>query len=320
MPTQLFISILKKAKSKFLLTNSKTFMLNNLEITDKSLFNLSQIYIHLKQYFQEQKLKKVKAIICSPSLSEINEPIKNLFLLQQILVCCKAGITIEKIIGKSQWQKGSNMTPLNFLQKKEINNQLNFFKRFLPPKNKSPYKWLIATALITTFLITVQVKLFTQQKEKLLISNKKVNELKVENESLENQLKQIQLIQSENKKLEIRKNRIIKKQNNKNLLNNILLSISNTIPNNCWLEHLKISHNSTSKKQKSILLEGKAFNEKEILRFTDHLHKTSQLDLLKIESIKKDKIKLKNAIKPYSFKITGVFKPKTSKKECFVQI
>lgn len=314
-PSQLFVGKLKKTKSKFLLTNSKVFNLNNLEVTNKALFNLSKIYIHLKQYLKEQKLKKAKAIICSPAISKIKDPIKNLFLLQQILAFCKAGIIIEKIIEQPQWQKESNMALPSFFPKKNINNQLNFFKRFLPPKNKSTYKWIITTILMASLLIVLQVKLLTIQKEKLSLTNKKANELRVENELLETQLKQIHLLQIENKKLETRKNKIIKKHNKKITPKNILLSIANTIPKNCWLERLKIKtepkqnpKDSSAPKQKVILLEGKAFDEKEILKFIDSLTKTPQLASLKIETIKRDKNKFKNTTNPYSFKLRGIYK------------
>lgn len=306
---QLIISLLKKTKDKSFLVHPKTIKLKFCDVQNKAIYNTSAIYLHIKKYLQENKIKKVKAIICSPRILKLGQNTKNLFLLQLILCCSKANLLIEKIIGKTilkntVLKNGENMT---FFANDDLSDRLDFFKQFKPPHKNNSFKWLTTTSLILILMIFAQFKLQKAKTKKLYEITKKINIEKNQNDILQKQLQQIHLTQQQNKKLEQQKEKIIKTNKKQNNPQNILFAISKSIPNNCWIENLKINYSLKNKKtkQKTILLQGKALENKDVLNFMSKLSKTSKIKNLKIKSIKKEKL-------TYSFSISGAIGSKSA--------
>ncbi|MFH1644660.1 MAG: PilN domain-containing protein [bacterium] len=297
---KLLISKIKRYGNKFFLKNPRTFNIQASQ--DNKIFNLSSIYTQIKNYLKKNKHKKTKAIICSPQAS--NE--KN--LLQLTLVCSKANLLIEKITGKSQLKRENCMT---FFNKNDLDNQLDFFKKIKPPKKSFPFFWITGTTcliLITLFTLNQLQQLETRKLEYL---NDKFKKMNTQNENLKILLQQNHSLQANNKKLNDQKKLLQKAQNNPQ---NILLSISQTIPDICWLENLKFDYLSKDKtgknKQHLILIQGKAVENKDILNLTKKLSLNPLFNNIKIESIKKEKFETNRfhleKPKVYSFKISGI--------------
>ncbi len=313
---QIIISLLKKRKNLFFLTKPKTIKLRLCEIQSKAIYNISNIFLYIKKYLHENKMKKATVIISSPKINSnflITQDTKgheslSLFLLQLILCCSKANLLIEKIIGKNILQNGDDMT---FFSKDNLDNQLDFFKQFKPPRKNKPYFWLTSTSLVLILITFSQFKLQTLEKEKLEKTKQKIDIVKEQNNALQKNLRKIHSLQSKNKNLKKQFEKILKTQKKQNNPKNILLSISKTIPDNCWLENIKIAK-KPGNKQKTILLTGNALDDKDILNFVSKLSKSSKIKKLKIESIKSEKSSADNRFrdtkypKTYSFRISGI--------------
>ena len=319
-PKQIIISLLKRSKSRFILIKPKTSKLHLLEIQKKQIFNISNIFLYIKKYLQENNIKEAKVIISSPKINSyyLKTPKKfdlqeslNLFLLQLILCCSKANLLIEKIISKSILQNGNNMT---FFSKNNLDNQLDFFKQFKPQRKNNPFVWLTSTSLILILIILTQFKLQKIEETKLETTKQKIESIKKQNGILQNKLHKMHTLQSKNEKLKKQFEKILKTQNKQNNPKEILLSISKAIPDNCWLENIKIFKKPETKR-KAILLTGNAPEDKDILNFISEISKSPKFKNLKIDSIKSEKVLENNRFldvnhpKIYSFRITGNLTP-----------
>ncbi len=309
----LLLSKLDKQKDQFILNEKRIINLNNSEIKDGILYNLSAVCLHIKNFLETNKIKEAKAIICIPKLSTKKEILQKLNTFKVALCACKANLKIHKIIDHSLLIKGENMAPKNFFYKKELENRLDFFKTFNPPKSKNPYKWFLFSGIALFCLITslyiiqadnnCQLDLLHPQNTKLLNKNKR----------LENEVKVLHSVKNENYKIKDKIEKIKKIKTSLNNPINILVATTKNIPENSWLTNIAFGNfdnlentNKKLKESKKLEIEGITTHEEEITSFLNKLSKSPEITNLKLSKIQKMKKSQINQLKPhYNFKFSG---------------
>lgn len=295
----LFLSKLKKIKEKFFSLKSKYIPLKNFEINDGKIFNPSSLFLKIKNFLKENKLKKPKAIICIPSIITKKDLLIKLITLQFALCTSKSGLKIEKIISDQLLKRDEKMSLKNFFTKNELNNKLDFFKQFKANQNKHPKNWFLLSIIGIICLFAILFKITSHKNSQLILLKNKNKILKKKENMLENKIKTMQHIVTQNNTLKIKLEKIKKLKNSFRNPNNILLPITQTLPKSCWLQRINIS----SKKPKILEIEGFSNKEQNITEFIKDLSKTPQLHSLRLEKLKRTKKNTKSA--SYSFKLSG---------------
>ena len=300
--SKLLIAKLIESKKNYYLFDIKNINLTNLEVENSLIFNLSSIFLHINKYLKQNNIKKPKAIICLPNINKNDSFFKDLLVLQASLLISKSELSIQKIIGSKILKKGVNMPYKFFFDKKEIANQLDFFKKLQPPQKTSPKSWILLTIFLaisyTFFFVHIQI----DNKKELENITHKNTELAQKLKTLPEEIKNLQKLKIMNAQLEKKINKI---KNSKNKTNNpldILMHISQNIPTNCKLTKINIStKNKNNKKKKRLLLEGITISQEVINDFSNKLSKNTKLAKTKIIQIKK----IKNTAQKneYNFKI-----------------
>ena len=297
----LFISKLKNKKNKFLLTNEETICFNNLEIKNGILYNLSVIYSNVKNFLNKNNLKKSKSIIFFPYLYKKETLKQKLNILQLALCICKTGLKIEKIIGISILKKAYNMPFKNFFYKKDLENQLDFFKTFSQTKNNHPFKWILFTIMSLSCLITTMFIIHLNTKEKFNFLINQNIELINANKLLEKKVLIFHNIKKENDLIKSKIEKIKKIKNNRYSPENILIETAKNIPDSSWLT--KIKFNKLKNKNLNIDLEGLTIKEHEITTFKKNLSKSPIF-----KTVKLTKIQNHNSKEKCLFKIQAKYK------------
>ncbi len=297
--SKLLIAKLIESKTDFYLFDIKNIKLNNLEHTDNLLFNLSSVFLHIKNYLKQNNIKsettfnvKAEAIVCLPNLKfnvvEKKSFNQNLYVLQASLLISKSGLKIKKIIGSKILKKGNNMPYKFFFAKKEIANQLNFFKQLQPPQKTSPKSWLYLTIFLAISYTFFFARIQNDKKIELENLTQRNAELGKKLNPLPEQIKKLQELKIMNVKLEKKISKIHKSKNKTNNPLDILTHISENIPENCKLTKINISSKTkNSKKKKILLLEGITQSQETITDFTNKLSKHAKLAKTKVINIKK---------------------------------
>ena len=291
----IIISQLKDQNDRYKIFNTKKIDLNNLEIQDNKLFNLSQIFLILKNYLSNSKIKRANAIINFEKIPT------DLIILQIVLCMTQINLKIKKIINLNNLLKENSMP--NFLDKKEIDKQLDFFKQFEKPKTKFNIFFILLTIVTLSlefiFLInftknkTKYVKNLQNQKDKLSanISNLK-NELKIKenlaiiNEKLTKQISKINCISKKNK-----------------YISTIFSQIPEYLPKETRLTKIIFNKNKQNKKQ--LIFLGQSFNQENIIKLVQNLEQNTNLYKIKVINIQKvknldDKVLYNFKIKSYT--------------------
>ena len=294
--SNLLIGQLKKVKNKFLLIDINERKLNSSEFINGRPFNLSLIFLSVKNYLEKNKLKHCKTIFCITDLEKKEWLQQTLTILQIALILGKLNLKIKKILDSNILKKGLSMT--FFINKKELDTKLDFFKRLRPEKKTSPLKWLFA-ALCLSILILI-TSLITQK-----INHQKLNFLKIESKkllketlSLKSKTIKLQQLKLENEKLDSQISKVTKYQKNIEKQLNILIFISKIIPKKCHLT--KINTNLKTKKPQ-INIEGSAFSQQKVVKFQEKLTQNEifkKVQLVNIQRVKKDE-----KAPEYAFKI-----------------
>lgn len=301
--SKLLIAKLIESKKSYHLFDIKNIKFTNLEIENNLIFNLSSIFLHIKNYLKQNNIKKAETIVCLPNINKKDSFFKNLLVLQTSLLISKSELNIRKIIGSKILKKGVNVPYKFFFDKKEIANQLDFFKKLKPPEKTSPKNWLLLTIFLvisyTFFFVHIQI----DNKKELENITEKNSKLAKKLKTLPEEIKNLQKLKIMNAKLEKKINKI---QNSKNKTNNpldILIHISQNIPENCKLTKINIStKRKKNKKKKMILLEGITISQEIINNFSNRLSKHVKLAKTKIIQIQKIKDPIQK--NKYIFKIT----------------
>ncbi|MBD3272769.1 hypothetical protein GF385_00260, partial [Candidatus Dependentiae bacterium] len=272
--SNLFIAKLIESQNNFYLFDIKNIKLEKLDFFDNVFFNISSIFLNIKKYLKQNKIDKAETIVCLPDINKIkkNNLYKNLIILQSTLLISKTELKIKKIISSKILKKGINMPYKFFFNKKEVSDQLNFFKQFHPPKKTSPKNWLFLTIFLsisyTLFFMKIQ-----NTKNKELKKLKNQNALLAKKTNLTSkQIKKLQELKALNSKLEKKLEKYKVKNNNPK---DILIHISKVIPNNCKLTKINLyskkSSNPIKAKKKIIVLEGITKLQEEINKFSKKL-------------------------------------------------
>ncbi len=317
--SSLLLSKLKKEKNKFLLIKPKTIEFKNQELKDGILYNISSLYLHIKNFLKENRFKKPKVIISTLFPDSKNKPQKQLNVLQVALCASKSCLKIEKIIGISILKKDDKMPFLNFFYKKDLEKQLDFFNQFTTPPNTPPFKWLFFSGIASACLFAT---IFTIQKNKNLefttINTKKIK-MQKSNKVLEKKVKKLHEIKKSNVLVK-QKVEILKKMKNRHdNPKNVLLAISKNIPEDSYLTNLKINipKNKKFKNFENLELEGIATKQQDVLKFIKTICQSCPSRNFKISNIEKlknsdkKKFKSKASKKYFGFKISGQLKRTT---------
>ncbi len=304
----LFLSKLKNKKNRYLITNSKTTQLTNLETNNEALFNLSAIYTHIKNFLSLNNLKKPTTIFCSPTLNQQKENNQKLNTLQIALCLNKAGLKIQKIIGQSILLKGEQMRFLNFFYKKDIDKQLNFFNSQKTKPSKSPFKWLLLSSIAFFYLLMILTSVHSDKKIKLNQLQSQNLEISKQNKILEEKSKELHNTIKANNKIKEKIEKIQRTKTQTNNPVNTLFFIADHMPKNSWLTNINIPQSN------NIELEGITKNEIEVTKFIKNLSLSPELKNIKLIKIKKGlNKKKKNPL--YKFKISAQCKIQTLDKK-----
>lgn len=291
---KLLIAKLIESKHNFYLFDIENIKLTNLEHTDNLLFNLSSVFLHIKNYLKKNNIKKGGAIICLPNLLEKTSNLKKksfnqkLYVLQASLLISKSELKIKKIIGSKILKKGNNMPYKFFFAKKEMANQLDFFKQLQPPQKTSPKSWLYLTIFLAISYTFFFARIQNDKKIELKNLRQRNAELAKKLIPLPKEIKKLQKLKIMNAQLE---KKISKIQNSKTKTNNpvdILMHISNNIPKNCKLTKINLStKRKKNHKKKQLLLEGITLSQESITNFANKLSKHAKLAKIKLINIQK---------------------------------
>ncbi|MFC1894333.1 PilN domain-containing protein [Candidatus Dependentiae bacterium] len=294
----LFLSILKKQRTNFYLKSKENFNLNNFEFKETKIFSPSKIYLFIKKFMQKNKFRKADVITNIPTLINYTKEKQKLIVLQHILVLTKAGLKITKIISKNYLEKKEDMF---FLNKKELNKELDFFKPFKTNPNNSPTLWLFFSFLALIISTIICNTFYKNTKNKLIHIDKKNFNISQENISLEKQI--IQLNSLSTKNLMIKK--ILTKLKNSDNTKELLILLAKNIPKNTWVTIFKTKN--TKKENNHLLIEGITKKPKEVTEFIKKLFATKSFGEIKLVSLKKHKPKQKkNGSKLFNFKISNL--------------
>ena len=303
---KIFLAILKKSKKSFIFLNPKEIMLKDYVLVNDRLFNLSQVYLEIKKYLNDQKIKIKKAIIAFAPINTKSQLEQKLISLQIALTVSKTGLFVEKILGKSLLEEKLKK---DFAMSK-LDNQLDFFNEF-KPKNKDNYiKFLILFLGLFT-LIFLGIFMIQKNKNKTLKNlEKQFSEISTENKNLLSKKQEFTKLKIETNKLQIKSSVIeksLKKQNNPK---NYLEIISKNIPENSCLNSIKFLFNKVESKNKNLEIEGFTIDQKHVSDFMNKLLQSKRFVNLKIEVLEKTKINKKKQadltkLKLYKFKISG---------------
>jgi len=317
----LFLSKLDKQKNQFNLNKKSIVNLNNSEFKDGILYNLSTIYLQIKDFLKINNIKKTRAIICIPNLSQKKEFIQKSNILKVALCACKANLKIKKIIDCSLLTKDIQMDHKSFFYKKDLENRLDFFKTFNPPPTKNPHKWFLFSGITLFCLVITLYVIQSDNKPRLNLLLPQNANLSEKNKKLEEEIKILHSAKNENNKLKEKIEKIIKIKTHLNNPINILVAITKSIPENSWLNNITFDNSGnlpngtkTSKEPKKLEIEGITTQEEEITGFLKELSKSPELinlKLLRIQKIKKaqiGKVQINQQKPHYNFKISGELK------------
>lgn len=177
-----------------------------------------------------------------------------------------------------------------FFCKKNLNNQLDFFKAFNPPQNTKINKWLILSAVSFACLLATLHTINTNKKTELsLIKNQNVT-TQAKNNVLKEKIKLLHDTKSESETLENKIAKIEKSLQNQNYPSQLLTILSQSVPENSWLTGVKMVLSKTeSNKEKQIEIEGQTKSEEDIVKFSQNLSEQKMLSNLQITNIQKVK-------------------------------
>jgi Tfp pilus assembly protein PilN len=284
--SKLIIAKLKESFDKYHLVDKEEFKLEKIEFFDNKLFNISAIYLYLKKYLTKNKIKKINTIISLP-LVATNKSCYELTILQISLLVNKLDLRIEKIIGENILRKDEKMPYKFFFAKKELKNQLDFFKKLQTQEKTSINSWVFLT-----IFLTISYTLFFYKNQN--IKKEELKKLTLKNQNLENSLKELNVqikkakeLRVKNENLQKKINQIEKYQSSNNNPLKLLINISQKIPTNCKLTKI----NTNIKKDKKglyAILEGKALIQEEINEFLSNLKENPELSKAKIINIQKN--------------------------------
>ncbi|MCF7799930.1 PilN domain-containing protein [Candidatus Babeliales bacterium] len=298
----LFLSNLIDKKDRFTLKNNTTINLDKLDFIDGNLYNPSKIFFYIKNFFKKNKIKNIKAIVYSPDLNNshnLNSKFEQKLRTLQIALCLsKTGLLIETIISNSILKKDENSMMPPFFYKKDVKNQINFFKEFTQDNKTSPNMWLSST-IVMLLIIIISFFIFNFNK-KIKLKDIKISNTQIEKENqiLKNKIKQMHLIKD---KIDKNKKIIAKTDKLKATSNNpvqILNFLSMSTPPDCLVNNFNLDN-----KKKKLEINGATLIEKNIPIFLDKFSKLTNFKNLKIAKI--EHIKNKNTKNLYKFCIQG---------------
>ena len=198
-----------------------------------------------------------------------------------------------------------------FINKKELDNKLDFFDNFRVPHKKSPTKWLTISGILLVSQILLLNKYFQTKQKQLKTIKLDIQKIATKLEPLKKEIAKTNETKTQNLLV---KNKI--KKYNSGLDANkqsytILTNIAEQIPDECRLTKLIIKKTKNSgndnKKPKTIVsLYGESLNQKLITNFTQNLRKFDNLTKTKILRIQR--VKNKDQIIKYIFKLKSQIK------------
>ncbi len=292
----IIISQLIDQNDKYKLFNTQKIALDNLETLDNKLFNFSQIFLIVKTYLNYFKIKKAKAIIT------LEKAPTDLMLLQIVLLISKTGLKIAKIINLNNLTKDDNM--LNFLNKKEIDNNLDFFKQFEKPNKKINIFYFFIILLFTSIEIIFFSETLKQKNISIKNLETQINTISLQTQTIKKELKIKQDLTAKNEILakNIKKIELHKIKNQK--LYSILSSLPQILPKQTKLT--KIAFDKNAKHKKQLLLLGQSLKQEEISIFAQNLEKNINFKKVKLLNIQKEKKAALESV--YNFKINCLIK------------
>src|SRR5579862_183742 len=247
---ELICGILQTQRAELFMTSYKTIPLLNSEVVQGVICNPSYIQKEVCLYLKEQNLKNPKTIICIQNTRTKNAG----NTLQAALCFSKTPIKIEKIITESliinnhRINQESVKTSLKLgYSFKDLEKFTNHLTQFNPPYSLKLVHWFLISCLILSGLGFGLTKIYARTKTQ-------TNALQANNIVLNNNLQTLKKKSETYRTLQTHTNTLTSKitlithlTQEKHDPANILNTISEKIPDTCWLTGIKINTNKQQK-------------------------------------------------------------------------
>jgi Tfp pilus assembly protein PilN len=197
------------------------------------------------------------------------------------------------------------MTKKSFFLKKDLDNQLDFFKTLKKQHVTNPKTWILKSCVIIFLLSLTLLKIRQKQKTQLLNLQQENKTLLAKKIALHKQIQEMEYIEKQNKCLAAKIEKIKAFRTKSKNPSELLLAITQNLPDTCWLTRIILdSQKSEHKTSKIIELEGLSMHQKDITVLTQNLKDNPLIKNVKITNITKCKDNAEcNA--QYSFKIAA---------------